>query len=398
MRYSIVERQAFLDRLNHATQRATALAREMVINHLPTPVQYALLLNQSYDGNPLGPAERVFLKDMRTHEPAPVDGEQVVKALWRNGEVPEWIDINVEAAGEEWTLVNLRCCGRYTAMDEHLYHQAEGHPPFHVHSPPMPPGMWKDKSREKFDLFWRRTKMDQEMSLLYPDVTKHACFGDFLNAQFNAIGSSLRFRRGRVEHGHRFMQINRGLKERLFVTDFWDRGVSLGHLAVPEVGPLIAAANTWCVEQRPLSYVVNFAPTLRFDQDQVTAFEAGPAAFTEWRWAKMLKAAVDAPQNKRLLPAIRAASETTELKQLFPYTSMMRLGFSRCTGYPFSGDCPLIVPIFKTETFQVLSGSGEVVGKGDVHEAMTLAVQHLPEGFGAAVHGTADDLTDEHDH
>jgi hypothetical protein len=58
----------------------------------------------------------------------------------------------------------------------------------------------------------------------------------------------------------------------------------------------------------------------------------------------------------------------------------------------------LIVPIFKTETFQVLSGSGEAVGNGDVHETMTLAVQHLPAGCGAAVHGTADDLTGEQNH
>lgn len=376
----------------------------MVVNHLPTPVRYALLLNQSYDGNPLGPAERVFLKDMRTHESVPVEAEQVIAALWRNGEVPEWIDINVESADEQWTLLNLRCCGRFTTSDDLLYHQTEGHPPFHVHSPVLPPGRWTSKSRERFDLLWRRKKMDQDMGSLYPDVTEHGSLGRLLNALVSANGCELKVR-GYEQDGHspwwanakkggRSVSLTVATMERSFSADYWDRGVELANLRTPDVGLIVRSMQAWCVNRSAAGDLVAITPHVKFDPDHVAAFEAGPVAFTSGRWAKLLKAAVEAPQNEQLLPAVRAAIGTPELKRLFPYTSMMRLGFSRCTGYPFSGDCPLIVPILRTETFQVLSGSGKAVGKGDAQEAVSLAVQHLPTGCSAAVHGTADELSE----
>ncbi len=196
----------------------------------------------------------------------------------------------------------------------------------------------------------------------------------------------------------RFVQLSLALNERLFSADYWERGVQLATLQTDAMDQIVSSMQAWCINLFPTAELVTIAPRVKFDPDQVATFEAGPEAFTSRRWANLLKAAAEAPQNQRLVPAIRAAIETPELKRVFPYTSMMRLGFSRCTGYPFSGDCPLIVPIFSTETFQILSGSGVAVGKGSALEAVSLAVNHLPAGCGAAVHGTADDLTDEQNH
>ena len=124
----------------------------------------------------------------------------------------------------------------------------------------------------------------------------------------------------------------------------------------------------------------------------MAAFEAGPEAFTRRRWQSLLKAAVEYPQNEKLRPVVQGARKTPELNRLWPFTSMRRLGFSRCTGYPFSGDCPLIAPV-AGEKYQVIGGSGEAVGHGDAREAVALAVRHLPPGCGSAIHGTASDLT-----
>jgi hypothetical protein len=92
-----------------------------------------------------------------------------------------------------------------------------------------------------------------------------------------------------------------------------------------------------------------------------------------------------------LLPLIVAARKSQELCQLFPFTSHQCLCLSRCTGYPYSGDCPHAVPIKRGE-YQVFEASGNVVGSGDAERAVQLLVQHLPPNCGPATKGTAHDL------
>ena len=145
------------------------------------------------------------------------------------------------------------------------------------------------------------------------------------------------------------------LKQRLFSVDFWDRGVQLVTLQTNDVSVVVGSMQTWCVGHAGAADLVAIAPQVQLERDRVVAFEDGPEAFSRHRWASVQRAATASPQNQRLLPAIQATIERPELKQLCPYTSMMRLGFSRCTGYPFSGDCPLIVPILATKDFQVVS-------------------------------------------
>ena len=64
----------------------------------------------------------------------------VVAELWRDGAVPEWINVNVTAKAELFTLITAECCGRFTDNDAHLYYKDRGMPPFHVLSPRLPPG------------------------------------------------------------------------------------------------------------------------------------------------------------------------------------------------------------------------------------------------------------------
>ena len=90
---------------------------------------------------------------------------------------------------------------------------------------------------------------------------------------------------------------------------------------------------------------------------------------------------------------MKQAAADPALGRLFPYTSTFRLCFSRCTGYPFSGDCPLIVPDPAGEHFQVIGLWGAAAGGGDAAMAVSLAVNQLPSECGAAMHGTAADVT-----
>ena len=196
-----MEQQELQNRLIRATERATASPEKLSSTTCPSRCDTTCCSVSPYDGNPLGPDEQVFLKDVPSREPVPVTAEQAVGLLWRSGKVPEWIDINVEATSQQWTLLNLRCCGHFTTSDNLLYHKREGHPPFHVQGPRMPPGVRWDQKLEKFDLMWHRKMMEQERSSLYPDVIEHGSLGRLLHARLLDLGSSLKVR-GFEEDGY----------------------------------------------------------------------------------------------------------------------------------------------------------------------------------------------------
>jgi hypothetical protein len=59
--------------------------------------------------------------------------------LWRDGHVPQWINVAVLTETGTETIVELLCCGRFTADETRLYPVDEGRPPFHVLSPMLPP-------------------------------------------------------------------------------------------------------------------------------------------------------------------------------------------------------------------------------------------------------------------
>lgn len=158
-----MERQVFCRRMLEATECAVACARELVSNRLPERVRYLVHLNQSYDGNELEDGERVFPEDrIRFVDPiGPIDMESTTGILWRDGLIPEWIDIAVVDADSETTYVELLCCGRFTACDRHLYHRKAGVPPFSPKSPAVP--MDWNKGDPTFDLHWRkRTSGDEK--------------------------------------------------------------------------------------------------------------------------------------------------------------------------------------------------------------------------------------------
>src|SRR6185503_9104919 len=107
------------------------------------------------------------------------------------------------------------------------------------------------------------------------------------------------------------------------------------------------------------------------------------------------------PYANSPLPLIEAAMQQPELRQLFPFTSLYSLHFSRTTGFPFTNDCPYAVPI-ENSRFRVykprgedFTAMGETIGEGDVTEAIAMLVSNLPPDCGPAVEGTAKDL-EEH--
>jgi hypothetical protein len=117
-------------------------------------------------------------------------------------------------------------------------------------------------------------------------------------------------------------------------------------------------------------------------------FEQGKEVETSWA---QLRCRARVPDDLRLESFIEIAWAHPALRVLFPYTNYFALCFSRCTGYPYSGDCPAVVPTVEGR-FAVLNPRGSLLGEGSAAEALDLVVRNLPVNCGPAVKGTADDL------
>ena len=122
-----MDRDLFMSHLMSATQQCLERARIFIVEHLPEECRYRIFPNQSYDGNPLVGDEQVFPEDSLPEGQfqGPMEAETVVSYLWREGKVPEWIDMVVSSADGEYTTLSLRCCGRFTGTYEYLYHHPD---------------------------------------------------------------------------------------------------------------------------------------------------------------------------------------------------------------------------------------------------------------------------------
>jgi hypothetical protein len=159
-----MDRSTFETHLRSAAQQAVTFARQHVLQPLPDALEFLVYPNLSYDGNPRVGDEATFpdesLAEGECHGPWTV--EQVVNFLWRDGKVPEWIDVAVQSEHDDRTVLGLSCCGRFTAQEELLYHRVpDGIPPFSVKSPNVPPGWETIEASGKFDLHWRASRTNR---------------------------------------------------------------------------------------------------------------------------------------------------------------------------------------------------------------------------------------------
>lgn len=126
--------------------------------------------------------------------------------------------------------------------------------------------------------------------------------------------------------------------------------------------------------------------------------DLSPAAFVEMVWNNIERDLREDPIGVRLHPLFQACRARREIAQLYPYTFVDRLTFSRVTQWPFTTDCPSGYWIAENY-FRVLrpgaAGAKEpegILGEGSAETAAGLIAAHLPPNVGPAVHGTAKDL------
>ncbi len=150
-----LSRDAFRNNLIESATIVRDFTRTRVTTPLPDALSYTIFYGCSFDGNPLREDEKTFPEDYEEEAPTTTSADEVTALLWRDGFVPEWINVTVSHEDGERTHIKLECCGRYSALPQMMYHIREGRPPFHVLGPPVPPG-FENRPGSKFDLYWRQ--------------------------------------------------------------------------------------------------------------------------------------------------------------------------------------------------------------------------------------------------
>ena len=190
----------------------------------------------------------------------------------------------------------------------------------------------------------------------------------------------------RVEVQERFSQVYLAGEQRLFLGDFWSRGVCLAHCAFKEPEVVARAIRCWTRERVVTKELASRYPALTVDP-QAEVFEEGREVHERWR------SYLDRPPAPELGAVIRAAAARPELRMLFPFASMHFLCFSRCTGYPYTADCPVIAPA-GSGRYSVMLRNGTTSSDLVAEDAVRFAIANLPAGCGPALPGTAQSIQD----
>ncbi|MBF7092962.1 hypothetical protein IUY40_15620 [Flavobacterium sp. ALJ2] len=95
--------------------------QEMVTNKLPHDYKFIIKTNCSYDGNELEDDEEIYPDDKINESSSinPATELTVIDYLWRNGKVPQWINVQISSCDSNFSYITLECCGRFSALLNH---------------------------------------------------------------------------------------------------------------------------------------------------------------------------------------------------------------------------------------------------------------------------------------
>jgi hypothetical protein len=135
-----VEYRLFKQRFHDAAARARDFARRYLEEPLPEALSFHLYLNQSVDlyassDFKLFPEDSSEVHAVKLKH---LSAEEVLATLWREGLVPQWVNLTVVGETGNTTLIEVLACGRFIGDEARLYHADEGYAPFHVLGPTFP--------------------------------------------------------------------------------------------------------------------------------------------------------------------------------------------------------------------------------------------------------------------
>jgi len=230
---------------------------------------------------------------------------------------------------------------------------------------------------------------------MYPEIEKAGSLGNALDIEFTQIKSFLRVDRNYgtdkapltyavVLNNDKFSEVYTAVNEKLYVPDFWRDGVCLANGSTSDIAQLIKSIDFWLrndVTTEELTDKYSFIkPTAKS-----SAFDEGKEV--EFTWNVIL----NDNSRKELKEFVNLAINDEILSKLFPYISLNALCFSHSTGYPYTTDIPVIIPVAGNR-FEVRTHNQNLIGIGTAVEALQLVKDNLPLNIGPAVKGTAESI------
>jgi hypothetical protein len=229
----------------------------------------------------------------------------------------------------------------------------------------------------------------------YPEVSAAGSLTNALNLEFKKISSELRcsdnnsdvkypFHYVRVERKGRFSQIYLAGHSKLYLPDFWRDGVCLAHGTIDNIVSLAEIINYWLFSE---CSSVELGEKFQFVtlNDDAVVYDEGREVDYKWNY-------IHTHSSKASIKnVVELAMKDEVLKLLYPYTSLNTLCFSRCTGYPYTTDTPMISPV-SSSTFEVRLSDNTIIGIGSPEEAIKMVKDNLPPGIQPAKPGIASDI------
>lgn len=135
-----MDRSVFKKHFIEAAAAARDFARRFIEEPLPDAMRFRVHLNSSYDGT-ASPDFKLFPEDSsdeRAFATKDLDTEGVIDILWREGCVPQWVDVQVVGEDARHTVLDVTACGRFIENEQRLYYAHTGIAPFSPKGPYLP--------------------------------------------------------------------------------------------------------------------------------------------------------------------------------------------------------------------------------------------------------------------
>lgn len=158
-----MDKEKFIVRLSEASESALSLARELTQNRFPENLVYKIKPNSLDLSDHLTDLEKENLISRKREIKKTLTVKQVAERLVIEDKVPVWINCSVIGTRKGEAIIELLTSRRFRSEIE-LYHQKEGNSPFHalIQLPPYLP----IDSKDKFDINWRRKKIQTKIRML----------------------------------------------------------------------------------------------------------------------------------------------------------------------------------------------------------------------------------------
>ncbi|MFG2662571.1 DUF6193 family natural product biosynthesis protein, partial [Streptomyces sp. NPDC048425] len=181
---------------------------------------------------------------------------------------------------------------------------------------------------------------------LYPELGRNETLQSILQTAVDQAGYGLDvlperapgwWRCGaRVDGDSRTTHALLGIAERAFIVSFWERGVMMAKGTTTSLDAVVSAIGAW-QSGATLARLKTACPFVDYSP-LAEAYERGDAVEAQWTIYRQ----TTAPHVDHEL--IEAAYAQPQLRALFPFHSHRTLNFSRCTGFPYTHDIPVITP------------------------------------------------------